>query len=61
MSLPKYKILEKSQKHGDPHRFFCQVELEQELIGQGYGGSIKEAEKEAAKNALEKINPLHPK
>ncbi len=58
LRLPKYEIFENTKKHGDPNRFFCKVQLEGEKKGEGYGGSRREAEKEAAKNALDIINSM---
>ncbi len=55
LSLPNYEIQEICKKHGDPRRFFCKVHLEGKAIGEGWGGSRKEAEKEAANSALKSI------
>lgn len=52
---PKYEIKELSQKHGDPRRFFCKVRINNKTIGEGHGGSIKEAEKKAANIALRRL------
>ncbi len=51
-NLPSYQVQEFSQKHGDPHRFFCKVQLGEKIVGEGWGCSRKEAEKEAAQVAL---------
>ena len=32
--------------HGDAKRFFCSVHIKDQLIAKGWGGSIKEAEKD---------------
>ncbi len=55
LMLPNYKTQEKCQEHGTSKRFFCTVELKNKIISEGWGSSIKEAEKEAAKNALNKL------
>ena len=52
---PDYQIKELSKKHGDQNRFFCKVIINQMVLGEGYGSSRKQAEKEAAKVALEKL------
>ncbi len=52
LGLPKYECIEKSQKHGDPERFFCKVSLKGQAYGEGWGRSRQDAEKEAALNAL---------
>ena len=53
--LPKYKTVERSKQHGDQQRFFCTVHLEEKEIGNGWGGSIQDSEKDAAISALKKI------
>ncbi len=50
--LPDYKTDEQSQKHGYEKRFIASVFIKGKLIAQGWGGSRKAAEKEAAHNAL---------
>ncbi len=50
--LPKYESQELSKVHGDPKRFFCKVHMDQKIIGEGWGGSRKSAEKAAAAFAL---------
>ncbi len=51
-SVPKYETNERHKEHANPKRFFCIVYIEGHAKGEGFGGSIKQAEKEAAKNAL---------
>ena len=51
--LPEYQIKELNKSHGSPKRFFCTVYLDRKQIGKGWGGSRKEAEKKAAKSALD--------
>ena len=53
--LPTYKITEKSKEHGNKNRFFCSVRIKDKLIAEGWGGSRKEAEKEAARAALKNL------
>tara|TARA_Y100001968_G_scaffold304140_1_gene318897 strand:+ start:217 stop:972 length:756 start_codon:yes stop_codon:yes gene_type:complete len=53
--LPEYIIKEISKEHNNPKRFFCEVLLDGKSIGQGWGKSRKEAEKEAAQLALEAL------
>ena len=55
-SLPTYHSVEKSQRHGDPKRFFCKVNIKGKNIGQGWGKSIQDAEKMSALNALRNLN-----
>ncbi len=54
-SQPKYKVEEISKSHGDLNRFHCKVYIQQNVVGEGCGSSIKKAEKEAARNALEDL------
>ena len=53
--LPKYEVQEISQEHGDPKRFFCKVQIADKVIGEGWGGSRKNSEKEAASVALKSL------
>ena len=53
--LPSYATEERSQRHGDPKRFFCRVSLEGSSLGEGWGGSRRQAEQEAAHSALDRI------
>ena len=55
--LPRYTSEERSQRHGDPQRFFCQVSLEGKPLGEGWGGSRRQAEQAAARSALDQIRP----
>ncbi|KZR68565.1 Ribonuclease 3 [Prochlorococcus marinus str. MIT 1313] len=57
LGCPNYEINQHSKKHGDQKRFFAQVLLNGKLLGEGWGGSIKDAEQAAAKVALQKILP----
>ncbi|MEB3316837.1 MAG: ribonuclease III domain-containing protein [Cyanobacteriota bacterium] len=58
--LPHYSCEEKSLAHGDPCRFFCTVGLNQGAgkpapIGQGWGGSRRQAEQAAARAGLQRL------
>ena len=55
--LPTYHCQEVSQRHGDPRRFHSQVSLEGHLLGEGWGGSRRQAEQVAAQAALETLRP----
>ena len=57
--LPSYSCEERSQVHGDPHRFYCCVTLGDEQLGEGWGGSRREAEQQAARAALAQVQPAH--
>ena len=52
LSIPKYETNERDKEHANPNRFFCIVYIEDHAKGEGFGGSIKQAEKKAAKSAL---------
>ncbi len=52
---PIYKTLELCKEHGNIKRFYSKVFLNGEFKGEGWGSSIKKAEKEAALMALKKI------
>tara|TARA_Y100001968_G_scaffold332367_1_gene390274 strand:+ start:244 stop:999 length:756 start_codon:yes stop_codon:yes gene_type:complete len=58
LMLPTYEIQELTKIHGSAERFFCKVKLEGIAIAEGWGGSRKEAEKKAAKYALEYLNQI---
>ena len=55
--LPTYSTEECSQAHGDPRRFRCRIQLGHQPLGEGWGGSRRAAEQEAARQALERIRP----
>jgi len=50
--LPTYRSEERSRLHGDPRRFHCRVEVCNEDLGEGWGGSRRQAEQQAARAAL---------
>ena len=53
--LPNYNSSEISKRHGDPRRFRCTVTLPPNLKAEGWGGSRREAEQQAARNALNEL------
>ena len=54
VGLPAYTCRERSRVHGDPERFACRV-VAAHLSGEGRGGSRREAEQQAARAALAKL------
>ena len=52
LSIPLYKTIEIDKKHDNPKRFFCTVYIKNRSISEGWGKSIKQAEKDAASKAL---------
>ena len=52
LSIPEYKTIEINKKHDNPRRFFCTVYIKNQSIAEGWGKSIKQAEKDAASKAL---------
>ena len=52
LSIPVYKTIEIDKKHDNPKRFFCTVYIKNLSIAEGWGKSIKQAEKNAASKAL---------
>ena len=55
LGLPTYVTEERSQGHGDPHRFESSVWVGDQLLAEGRGRSHKEAEKNAAIAALQSL------
>jgi len=61
LGLPVYRCTERSTAHGDPRRFHCGLRLEGALAGgrpleaEGWGGSRREAEQQAARAALGRL------
>ncbi len=53
--LPEYKIIEVSKKHGDPNRFTCDIFIKGLKESSAFGKSHKQAEKNAARNLIEKF------
>lgn len=62
LGLPSYRCQELSRRHGDPERFLCRVELAGLLAraAEGWGGSRRQAEQQAAKAALEALEAGPP-
>ena len=56
LGLPAYRCQERSRSHGDPRRFHCYVAAG-DLSGEGWGGSRREAEQQAARSALAQLRP----
>jgi ribonuclease-3 len=54
LGLPIYDTREVSRHHGDPRRFHCRVNLP-ELDAEGWGGSRRAAEQQAAREALQAL------
>ena len=52
LSIPVYKTVEIDEKHDNPKRFFCTVYIKNQSIAEGWGKSIKQAEKDTASKAL---------
>ena len=55
LGLPNYTTTEQSSRHGDPERFKSHVEVGTELGADGFGGSRKDAEQNAAAEAVESL------
>ena len=55
-SIPTYKTTERDKKHNNQKRFFCTVYIKDRSIAEGLGRSIKQAEKDAAYQALKYLN-----
>ena len=56
LSIPKYKTTEIDKKHDNPRRFVCTVYIKDQSIAEGWGKSMKQAEKDAAYKALNSID-----
>ena len=55
LGLPSYDSQEATKRHGDPRRFHCQVSLKGEPLADGWGGSRRAAEQNAAEAALQEL------
>ena len=55
-SIPIYKTTEIDKKHDNPKRFFCTVFIKNRSIAEGWGKSMKQAEKDAASKALKYLD-----
>jgi ribonuclease-3 len=58
--LPQYTCEERSRRYADPRRFHCRVNLAQRQLGEGWGGSRREAEQQAARQALAALAEVPP-
>ena len=56
LSIPTYKTIEIEKKHDNPKRFFCTVYIKNQSIAEGWGKSMKLAEKDAANKALKSLD-----
>ena len=56
LSIPKYITTEIDKRHDNPKRFFCTVYIKERSISEGWGKSMKQAEKDAAKKALKYLD-----
>ncbi|MBO8205333.1 ribonuclease III family protein [Prochlorococcus marinus] len=56
--LPIYKIIEISQKNGDPKRFSCDIFIEGLKESTAFGKSHKQAETNAARVLIEKLRTI---
>jgi ribonuclease-3 len=55
LGLPHYRSEERSRAHGDPRRFHCRVSVTGAASAEGWGGSRRAAEQNAARAALEQL------
>jgi ribonuclease-3 len=60
LGLPCYTCEERSLTHGDPRRFHCTVDVASNPLGEGWGGSRRDAEQQAARQALVSLGMLSP-
>jgi ribonuclease-3 len=56
LSIPKYTTTEVDTKHDSPKRFTCTVYIKNRSIAEGWGKSMKQAEKDAAHKALNSLD-----
>ena len=56
LGLPDYNTVEQSKQHGNKRRFKSVVIVSDQLEGEGWGRSRKEAEQSAAKNCLQRLD-----
>ena len=55
LNLPVYKIIEVSNKNGDPKRFSCDIFIKGSKESSAFGKSHKQAETNAARVLIEKF------
>ena len=60
LGLPNYITTEQSCRHGDPERFKSHVQVGKRCSAEGLGRSRKEAEQNAAAEAVHCLQELHP-
>ena len=58
LGLPDYTTTEQSSRHGDPQRFKSHVQVGSCLSGDGFGRSRKEAEQNAAAEAVQRLQDV---
>ena len=58
LGLPNYTTTEQSCRHGDPERFKSHVEVGSRLSADGFGRSRKEAEQNAATEAVQRLQDV---
>ena len=56
LGLPDYTTTEQSSRHGDPKRFKSHVQVGTRLSADGFGRSRKDAEQNAASNAVQSLH-----
>ncbi len=60
LGLPDYTTREQSSRHGDPKRFHSHVQVGMRLSANGLGRSRKEAEQNAAAEAVQSLQDFEP-
>ena len=60
LGLPEYTTTEQSSRHGDPERFKSHVQVGTQLSADGFGSSRKEAEQNAAAEAVQHLQDFGP-
>ncbi len=58
LGLPNYITTEQSSRHGDPQRFKSHVQVGTRLSADGFGRSRKEAEQNAAAEAVQRLQDI---
>ena len=58
LGLPNYITTEQSSRHGDPQRFKSHVQVGTRLSADGFGRSRKEAEQNAAAEAVQRLQDV---
>ena len=58
LGLPNYTTTEQSSRHGDPQRFKSHVQVGSRLSADGFGRSRKEAEQNAAAEAVQRLQDV---